>query len=113
MLFQIPMSKRLTAALFSAVIFAGGEVLALPFQPNPESFAAYMSSLKWKNGAMKTKFTYLSRCNVGFLGSYRDPKPDGYYCMGGYVKWSDPTGSSTCEIKYVGYRSDKGSEWEC
>ena len=105
--------NKLFQTILALSMIVSGDALALPFQPNPESFSAYMSSLKWKNGAMKTKFTYLSRCSKGFIGGYSGPLPDGYYCTGGYVKWSDPTGSSTCEIKYMEYRSDTGSSWRC
>ena len=109
--------KKLVFAVVGVPAWITGSAMALPFQPNPDSFASWLSQQKWKGGAMKVKFSYLQDCYIGPIG--RDGLPARsnyveYYCKGGYAKWSDPTGSGTCEVRWVRYINPPGStEWKC
>jgi len=96
------MKKSLTLILLALATF-GNAAHALPFQPNPDAFARYMNSVKWKSGT-KVTFSNLSDCQHMKFTEGRE----GYNCWLGYATISDPMGTKVCEVRtvYAPYNRD-------
>jgi hypothetical protein len=80
------------ALLCSSLVSA--PAFAMPFAPNPSSFASYLSRINWDDGKPR-KFSGLRGCRkANFFGD------TWYECEYGYVRIDDPVrGSIFCEIQ--------------
>ncbi len=69
---------------------------ALPFKPDPVSFANWLSAQSWRDGN-KRKFIQLSTCAPPL---YKDPMnpQDTYQCVSGYMTVQTPFGLQRCQI---------------
>ena len=75
-------------------LLAATPAVAMPFSPNPSSFASYLSRIDWDDGKLR-KFSGLRDCRKStFAGD------TWYTCKYGYVRIDDPVrGSIFCEIQ--------------
>jgi len=85
--------KAMGMAAF-CTLFAATPAVAMPFSPNPSSFASYLSRIDWDDGKPR-KFSGLRGCRKAiFWGD------TWYECKYGYVRIDDPVrGSIYCEIQ--------------
>ncbi len=87
--------QRITLAvhrlLSASLLLVSGDALALPFEPNPTSFARYLSHISWQDGKKRT-FSDFRQCAGNDRGFY--------YCKYGYVTINDPVrGRIFCELQ--------------
>ena len=116
--------KLLTAALspyrkiFFAVTFASSitlqqQVLAMPFSPDPTSFAGYLNNFKnWYDRSAKIKFEHLGNCEYFYNGG-----SEAYKCEVGYIKITDSISSRLCRVQtfynFQGSRELDYKEYDC
>jgi hypothetical protein len=96
--------KKLFLAMVGVSISFAGSAMALPFQPNPDSFASWLNSKSatWKDGKVR-RFSNLSECKLF--------APQRYACHFGYVKVTSPMGSQLCEIQLISGYSTRAIEY--
>jgi hypothetical protein len=89
--------NRLITAIFTSVIFASANAaLALPFRADPESFATYLNTVRWRDGKRRI-FSNLSNC---YQSRDEDTKQITFYtCRNAYVTIEDPLGRKICEVE--------------
>lgn len=87
-------------------LFAATPAVAMPFSPNPSSFASYLGRIDWDDGKTR-KFSGLRGCSKSFLG-----ETTFYSCKYGYVRIDDPVrGSIYCEIQKLKYSTVNAVTW--
>jgi len=105
-LFRVNKSRLLFVLLASLCLTDSGMAFAFPFRDNPQSFAQYMNSLRWKSGD-QVKFQNLYQCD-SYVAT--DSQISRYYCSGGYVTRISPKGREVCDLSWVQWeRADDGS----
>jgi hypothetical protein len=96
------MIKKLLASIVASTCLLAGNALALPFQPNPQSFASYLNSLKWQDGKTRV-FSNLRECVA---------RVNVYECRYGYVAISDPVrGKIFCELQMINEGFNRMAVW--
>lgn len=115
---QVKMKERILLGIGLAGCFAGGlPALALPFNPDPASFAAYLNAKQGWSDGKKRYFSNFHNCRQ--VGDYNM-----YVCKAGYVKIVSPMGSIFCEmqpnepiaknvITWANGKADVGPDYPC
>ncbi len=85
---------------------------ALPFSPDPISFAGYLNSSRgWYDRTLKIRFESLGNCEYNYLIGY-----EYYTCRIGYARIKDGISERKCRVtvQYDGSSRQTGyNEYEC
>jgi len=84
----------------TAFLFLDKPSLALPFSPDPVSFAGWLNQQKWKDRSLSAKFEYLGDCE------YANEYGEAYSCSVGYVTINDNLKPRKCRVQ-VGFAYDR------
>ena len=105
-----PSRRRLVLFSLLAVCALGVEqVEAMPFTPDPISFASYLNSIRsWSDRSLTVRFENLGKCEYFYNGG-----SEAYVCYQGYAKIRDQFSSRLCRVKvWYNWKGDRSSSYE-